>query len=283
MLLSGLSGRTEHPDYAESRQPINCRKSLVLRVLEQAEPGSTPHSPDSAERLTLSPLPVSSARFIPSCARSTGDEPQDLPLPPTSLCCAVGASSAAVGSARPVNPVPSEAGTYRGDSHEAALCKPDFPKTGGRRSSPARARTMAGRDAAAFIRRRRLIMSLPSPRTGTERTCHPAPPDSRTRRRSTFPTFPASGPRRTAAPPPNHCPRRTRHLSAPWLHARHLTVPAHLPSSAPSSRQPFTFAQTPRTIRAFLTSHRHSVGSRPSLLFDPSRSRAPTRSERLRP
>ena len=79
---------------------------------------------------TLSPLPVSSARFIPSCARSAGDEPQDLPLPPTSLCCAVGASSAAVGSARPVNPVPSEGGTYRGDSHETALCKPDFPKNG---------------------------------------------------------------------------------------------------------------------------------------------------------
>ena len=79
---------------------------------------------------TLSPLPVSSARFIPSCARSTGDEPQDLALPPTSLCCAVGASSAAVGSARPVNPVPSEGGTYRGDSHETALCKPDFPKNG---------------------------------------------------------------------------------------------------------------------------------------------------------
>lgn len=111
---------------------------------------------------------------------------------------------------------------------------------------------MAGRDAAAFIRRRRLIMNLPSPRTGTERTCHPAPPDSRTRRRSTFPTFPASGPRRTAAPPPNQCSRRTRHLSAPWLHARHLAVPAHLPSSAPSSRQPLTFAQTPRTIRSIL-------------------------------
>ena len=157
-------------------------------------------------------------------------------------------SSAAVGSARPVNPVSSEGGTYRGDSHEAALCKPDFPKTGGRRSSPARARTMAGRDAAAFIRRRRLIMSLPSPRIGTERTCHPVPPDSRTRRRSTSPTFPASGPRRTAAPPPNHCPRRTRHLSAPWLHARHLAVPPHLPSSAPSSRQPLTFAQMLRTV-----------------------------------
>ena len=122
----------------------------------------------------------------------------------------------------------------------------------GQRLRRARARTMAGRDAAAFIRRRRLIMSLPSPRPGTERTCHPAPRDSRTRTRSTFPTFPASGPRRTAAPPPNHCPRRTHHLSAPWLHARHLAVPAHLPSSAPSSRQPLTFAQTPRTIRSIL-------------------------------
>ena len=121
-----------------------------------------------------------------------------------------------------------------------------------RRLRRARARTMAGRDAAAFIRRRRLIMSLPSPRTGTERTCHPAPRDSRTRTRSTFPTFPASRPRRTAAPPPNHCPRRTRHLSTPWLHACHLAVPAHLPSSAPSSRQPLTFAQMPRTIRSIL-------------------------------
>ena len=121
-----------------------------------------------------------------------------------------------------------------------------------RRLRRARARTMAGRDAAAFIRRRRLIMSLPSPRPGTERTCHPAPRDSRTRTQSTFPTFPASGPRRTAAPSPNHCPRRTHHLSAPWLHARHLAVPAHLPSSALSSRHPLTFAQTSRTIRSIL-------------------------------
>ena len=179
-------------------------------------------------------------------------EPQDLPLPPTSLCCAVGASSAAVGSARPVNPVPSGVGHIGGTHTRPHFASRTSPKTGGRRSSPARARTMAGRDAAAFIRRRRLIMNLTSPRTGTERTCHPAPQDSRTRRRSTFPTFPASGPRRTAAPPPNHCSRRTRHLSAPWLHGRHLAVPAHLPSSAPSSRQPLTFAQTPRTIRSIL-------------------------------
>ena len=50
---------------------------------------------------------VSSAQFIPSRARSTGDhEPQDFPLPPTSLCCAVGARSAAVGSGRPVKSSP---------------------------------------------------------------------------------------------------------------------------------------------------------------------------------
>ena len=42
----------------------------------------------------------------------------------------LGASSAAGGSARPVNPVPSEGEPYRGDSHEAALCKPDFPENG---------------------------------------------------------------------------------------------------------------------------------------------------------
>ena len=59
-----------------------------------------------------------------------------------------------------------------------------------RRLRRARARTMAGRDAAAFIRRRRLIMSLPSPRPGTERTCHPAPRDSRNPHAEHFPDVP---------------------------------------------------------------------------------------------
>ena len=185
-----------------------------------------------------------------------------------------------------MNPVPSEGGTYRGDSHETALCKPDFPKTGGRRSSHARARTMAGRDAAAFIRRRRLIMSLP-PRTGTERTCHPAPPDSRTRTRSTFPTFPASGPRRTAANKESTMKQEGRLRTT--VHAERATCRLHGCTLATCQfrhifrhRLPLPVSHSRSHRRrersgAFLTSHRHSVGSRPSLLFDPSRSRAPTR------
>ena len=108
---------------------------------------------------------------------------------------------------------------------------------------------MAGRDAAAFIRRRRLIMSLPSPRIGTERTCHPSTARLSNPHTEHFPDVP----RRPGHVVPDRRLRTTvhaerAHLSAPRLHARHLAVPAHLPSSAPSSRQPLTFAQTPRTV-----------------------------------
>ena len=150
-------------------------------------------------------------------------------------------------------------------------------KNGRPSSSPARAKTMADRDAAAFIRRRRLIMSPPSPRICTERTCHPAPPDSRTRRGA----LPRRSPRPVHVVPPRrlrttvHAERATCRLHgcalATW-EFRHI-FRHRLPLPVSHSRS----HRRRERSGAFLTSHRHSVGSRPSLLFDPSRSRAPTR------
>ena len=54
-------------------------------------------------RLGLSPLPVSSAGFIwPVRIRPATTSPTIWSLQPTSLCCAVGTSAAAVDSGRPV-------------------------------------------------------------------------------------------------------------------------------------------------------------------------------------